>query len=647
MDTEEQSNIPNKPVRSPSGDDPLVGDSMSDESAGAMLGHWVSSHSRRSGGGWQPPSAEDLQHDFPRYEIRGILGRGGMGAIYKAWQRGLARFVAIKILPPGLTDDSGVDVADRFRREAKAMAQLKHHGIVSVYENGQTAEGLLYFVMEYVDGTDVCRLVKELGRVDPSEALRITGAVCDALAYAHSQGIIHRDIKPSNIVLDARGNVKIADFGLAKSKAAEATGDTSQGVSIGTPDFMAPECFRGTAHVDHRADIYSVGVMLYEMLTGRMPRGRFTPPSLVVKGLDKRLDGIVDKALQHEPDSRYSSAAEMQAEIVRIIPKLPIQAASVQNSAASAGPSRTKALLLAGLLMLSMSGVAFWAPWKKSVPPVPGGEPHLIHPDPTGTGFANPAGTAVTATKDAPFVNSLGQDFVPVPGTNVLFCRWETRVKDYEVFAKANTVDRSWKTQRKEQTDVAREPDHPVAGASWDEANAFCKWLTEKETAAGKLRGGAHYRLPTDEEWSRAVGLATEIGATPKERTGNNGADFPWGTGFPPPDGTAGNYADSAFHEKFPSAPWVEGYADGYETTAPVGSFLPNQFGLHDLGGNVWEWCEDLYEPGGGERVMRGGSWVTYGRSSMASAFRLHAPPGSHSGTGFRCVLAPSAPARH
>ena len=135
------------------------------------------------------------------------------------------------------------------------------------------------------------------------------------------------------------------------------------------------------------------------------------------------------------------------------------------------------------------------------------------------------------------------------------------------------------------------------------------------------------------------MGLASETGATPKERTGNNGTDFPWGKAFPPPDGAGGNYADSAFHEKFPNVEWVNGYTDGYATTAPVGSFPPNAYGIHDLGGNVWEWCEDLYEPGDSERVMRGGSWVTYGRQSMASAFRLHAAPDSHSGTGFRCVI--------
>ena len=155
---------------------------------------------------------------------------------------------------------------------------------------------------------------------------------------------------------------------------------------------------------------------------------------------------------------------------------------------------------------------------------------------------------------------------------------------------------------------MSREPEYPVVGLSWDDANAFCKWLTEKESAGGKLPKGMKYRLPTDEEWSRAVGLAKEDGATPKDRDGKNQMDFPWGIGFPPSRAKVGNYADSAFHEKFPNDPSIEGYTDGYPTTAPVGSFASNEDGIYDLGGNVWEWCEDLFEPGGTERAVRGAS---------------------------------------
>jgi len=178
-----------------------------------------------------------------------------------------------------------------------------------------------------------------------------------------------------------------------------------------------------------------------------------------------------------------------------------------------------------------------------------------------------------------------------------------------------------------------------VAGVSWDEANAFCQWLTEKEIAEGKLPKGMKYRLPKDEEWSRAVGLASEVGATPKERDGKNQVDFPWGTEYPPPKGKAGNYADTAFHEKFPTDNWVAGYTDGFVVTSPVGSFPANKYGLYDMSGNVWQWCEDLYEPGNAERALRGASWHDFNRSRLLSSNRVRGIDHRNSTWGFRCVL--------
>jgi hypothetical protein len=254
------------------------------------------------------------------------------------------------------------------------------------------------------------------------------------------------------------------------------------------------------------------------------------------------------------------------------------------------------------------------------------------------------ASTPANATKDAPFVNSLGMKFVPVPGTQALFSIWDTRVQDYAAYARVNKLDSAWTRQEKDGVPVSREPEYPVVGVSWDDANAFCQWLTEKESAEGKLPQGMNYRLPTDEEWSRAVGLAKEEGATPEERSGKNNTDFPWGIGFPPPRGEVGNYADAAFHEKFPQEKWIEGYADGYATTSPVGSFSPNAYGLRDMGGNVLQWCEDLNEPGSHERVLRGASWDLNSRGYLLSSHRAHNPPVARNDlNGFRCVLAPAA----
>ena len=155
------------------------------------------------------------------------------------------------------------------------------------------------------------------------------------------------------------------------------------------------------------------------------------------------------------------------------------------------------------------------------------------------------------------------------------------------------------------------------------------------------LLKGMRYRLPTDEEWSRAVGLPDEDGATPKERSGNSNGNHPWGTGFPPSKGKVGNYADEAFHEKFPNEKnWIEGYSDGYATTSPVGSFPPNAYGLFDMGGNVWQWCDDLFEPGGTEYVLRGASWNNHDVTGLLSSSRYHGARGYYSiNYGFRCVL--------
>ena len=589
-----------------------AGGKISESCAKAML----SAASPSLGAEWSPPSPGELQRGLSHYEVLSLIARGGMGAIYKGRHLRLDRLVAIKVLPPE-GNNHAMNFAERFKQEARAMAQFSHPCIVPVYDAGETWDGLLYFVMEFVEGANVDQMIAARGKLPQGEAARIAAAVCEALAYAHGRGVIHRDIKPSNVIVNKEEQVKVADFGLAKLPPAVSTTVTTANVNIGTLGFMAPEAFTPGIAVDHRADIYAVGAMLYQMLTGKLPQGVFDLPSKLVPGLDVRFDRIIARAMKADRDARYSSAAELRAEIA---PMIPGQAAA---------PRRSGAAMWIGLSVvaaLALGGIAISGRRK------------------TDASGANRAGILLAQTsKEKPFVNSLGMEFVPVPGNAPLFCRWETRVKDYAAFARVNTVDGAWKTQRKEQADVAREPEHPVAGASWEEARAFCEWLTEKEITEGRLPLGSCYRLPSDEEWSRAAGLGQEVGASPKERTGNNGVDFPWGTGFPPPNEKAGNYADSAFHEKFPNVEWLDGYTDGYATTAPVGSFPPNDYGIHDLGGNVWEWCEDLYEPGGAERVMRGGSWVTYGRNSMASSFRLHAAPDSHAGVGFRCVLATSA----
>lgn len=271
-----------------------------------------------------PPTVEELRDRFPSLEIIEFIGRGGMGAVYKARQKDLDRIVALKILPPDIGKDPAF--AERFAREARAMAKLNHPGIVTIHEFGR-ADDLYFFLMEFVDGVTLRRLLQR-GRVAPREALAIVPAICDALQYAHDQGIVHRDIKPENILIDRRGRVKVADFGLAKliaSGAEPALTQPSQcspdlteaGKVMGTPNYIAPEQVSHPQEVDHRADIYSLGVVFYQMLTGELPGKSLEAPSKKVH-IDVRLDEVVLRALEHDPERRYQQASVLKSQVETI-----------------------------------------------------------------------------------------------------------------------------------------------------------------------------------------------------------------------------------------------------------------------------------------------------------------------------------------
>src|ERR1039457_3313594 len=307
---------------------------------------------------FNPPSVTELAAKFPQLEILELIGKGGMGAVYKARQKQLDRIVALKILPPGIGDDPAF--AERFAREAKALAKLNHPGIVTLYEFGNVGQAsrlsqtlekstpqggtsekmetgaapvpLYYFLMEFVDGVNLRQLL-HAGRISPREALAIVPQICDALQFAHDQGIVHRDIKPENILLDRRGRVKVADFGLAKIvegsagsplPAGSARGVTrpthaltESGTTIGTPNYMAPEQKEHPDTVDNRADIYALGVVFYQMLTGELPGKKIEPPSKKVQ-IDVRLDEVVLRALEKKPELRYQQASVLKTQVETI-----------------------------------------------------------------------------------------------------------------------------------------------------------------------------------------------------------------------------------------------------------------------------------------------------------------------------------------
>lgn len=269
---------------------------------------------------WQPPPPQDLSTMLPHYEVDLLLGRGGMGAVYKGMQKTLERPVAIKILPPEMADIDG-SYAERFKNEARAMARLSHPNIVSVYDFGETSGGLLYFVMEFIEGLDVHKMIREQGRLNSDHVKNIIAQVCDALDYAHGMNIIHRDIKPANIMVGYDGRVKVADFGLAKITQGTEACLTQSNALLGTLHYMAPEALMLGTSVDHRADIFAVGVMLYQMLTGKLPHGMFEMPSKKVAGVDPKFDAIIARALMEDRDKRYQTVAEMRTDFSEIMPQ--------------------------------------------------------------------------------------------------------------------------------------------------------------------------------------------------------------------------------------------------------------------------------------------------------------------------------------
>ena len=270
------------------------------------------------GGAWTPPAPEHLQAMLPQYDQWEMLGCGGMGAVYKARQTSLDRLVAVKVLPPQMAEDEA-EYIERFKNEARTMAKMNHPAIVAVYDFGETRDELLYIIMEYIDGTDVARLIQAQGKLPADHALAITAHVCDALAYAHEHGVVHRDIKPANILINREGAVKVADFGLARMHDPGQTGSlTQEGTTMGTPDYVAPEVLIIGMQVDGRADLYAVGVMLYNMLTGTIPRGTFQMPSEKT-GCDTRYDAIVRKAMEQDVSRRYQTSREIRRDLDQIL----------------------------------------------------------------------------------------------------------------------------------------------------------------------------------------------------------------------------------------------------------------------------------------------------------------------------------------
>jgi serine/threonine protein kinase len=624
----------------------------------------------------QPVNFQPGQKFFHRYALKRKLGRGGMAVVWLAWDEKLAREVALKFLPEMmLWDAAAVDV---LKREASRSLELTHPNIVRIYDFLEE-DRIAAISMEYFDGETLSflRLQQPQKVFEPSDLAQWIPQLCGALDYAHrTAGFVHLDIKPSNLMANEKGVQKLADFGISRRITDTITRVTGKTVA-GTMLYMSPQQMRGEPPCISD-DLYSVGATLYELLTTAPPFysgdlfhqvANTVPPSIAErrkhfaiagKPIPLEWERAIASCLAKAPQDRPASAGELaQRLIAGAQPALsaPEQTISTPTARFPAPPKSGKigrswnagrmAMAASIGLVLALIAVLLISEYKTNAPPSPN-TAAATPQSPRPALAANPVPNPLAGPKPGqPWENSLGMKFAYVAPAKTWFSVWETRVQDFSTFvadtgysaiggmilvdeATGKNVQRgSWKDPGFKQ-----EGNHPVVGVSRFDAEEFCGWLTKKERAAGRLGTSLVYRLPTDAEWSLAVGLEGEPGNTPAERDASSIRAFPWGANFPPPPG-AGNY-----HPVLA--------VDTFKYTAPVGSFAPNQYGIYDLGGNVWEWCADWFDNDHKAGVLRGASYRLKNENHLLSTHRqapqYSAPHKRLDDWGFRAIIAPELP---
>ncbi|MBL9115078.1 MAG: protein kinase [Verrucomicrobiaceae bacterium] len=581
---------------------------------------------------------EPLSIQVEGYEIQALIGGGGMGEVYRAVDLKGGQIVALKVVAGRLTRDP--EVMARFETEVDALSQLDHPNVVRVLDHGETANGRRFLVMEYVDGCDLRRLLRAQ-RPDMERAFDIFAKVCAGVAHAHARGLAHRDIKPANILIGQEGEVKVADFGLAKVLAdtVASYSFTQTRDTFGTPYYIAPEATRNARAADERSDVFALGVLLYELLTGAVPMGQFTPISKKT-GLERRIDAIVSQSLADDPERRLGSVTELAEAVAPIAESHRLGRARQQR--------RLRWLTAATVLTLLGIGVSVgaWYAGRRNEDERP------KHRAP------------MTATRDDPWTNSLGMKFVPVPKMNLLFSIWETRVRDFEEFFQADTaVLPDWRTgsndnRLNQRVQAAPDgkmvptydwrdpgpgfqqtPEHPVCGILMSDMRMFCAWLTWKERLEGRISDSQLYRLPTNDEWSQASGRRDRSAESRQMLDALEEGDLQATANFAGPEVTE-------------PAPWQLAHLarrDPFPRTAPVGSFPPNYNGLYDMSGNLLEWTATELPPEedkpGGRYYLRGGSWSTGTAQLCRLEIRRSESAGSTGPSiGFRVVLDLKAP---
>ena len=633
------------------------------------------------------------------FEILRLIGAGGMGRVYLAEQTSLGRQVAVKILPKQVVEDQAA--TQRFEREARLAAQLTHPNIAQIHTIG-SHEGQHYVAMELISGGDIATMMKQ-GRTPLDEAIAIIRQALLGLGSAHSKGIVHRDIKPQNLMVTSDGVVKVTDFGLARALAADSS-LTASGAVLGTPLYMSPEQAEGE-EVDVRTDIYALGATFYHMICGRPPFQGATPLSTLVKHLTDPLpspkeidpdmpDGlcvVIEKMMAKKREDRYQTCEEVLADldayceaggvsparpIGPIPPPEPAQAemdaatspaqsygqrttwrdgvakAKAEQAEEAGAPKGTRrkraAMLVVGIGVAAALVVALLLPPltrddeptkpEPAVGPVAEQQPGIT---PVAKAEAEPAPTPKPS-----LTNSIGMEFVKISAGEFMMGttperiravlartpaehwlreaapaespRHRVRITQDFFMATCEVTQAQFEKAMGRNPSELQAPQNPVETVTWHGAMAFCKWLNERDTARPK---GHEYRLPTEAEWEYACRADTDT-------------DFSFGNDLR----TLDDYG------------WHRGNSGN--RTHSVGAKAPNPFGLHDMHGNVYEWClggERKYEVGeavdpwapvkAGEYMRRGGSFED--AADMArSAFRVTngMPCGD---IGFRVVLAP------
>ena len=537
------------------------------------------------------------------YDLLELIGEGGMGSVYRGRHRAATMAarqggdVAVKLVHAHLLAKG--DISERFRREAEALALLDHPNIVKVHdvveESGRTA-----IVMEWVPGRPLSAVIgKETGPIPWERAQDLVGQLLSAVSHAHSRGVVHRDLKPENIVITAGGGVKLLDFGIARL--GESRGRTKTGTGMGTVDYMAPEQFLDAKGVDSRADVYALGLTLYEMLAGRLPwgaadsefevmsrkkEGRIPPPTEFYPSIPPWVVSGVMAAIRPSPLERTQSVAALGASLwgegvsakgdVAVEPALNVRPAATKI--APAPPTSRLLLLLAGAVVLAGGGALVVAAEEK---------PDFASPT-LGTMKWIPAGTFLmgSPTTQADRDDDEAQHQV-------------TLTKGYWMMEHEVTQG-EWKAVMGSNPSFFSKcgPECPVELVSWDDAVAFAE--------KASVRDGETYRLPTEAEWERA---ARGVREGEMYAGGNDLAAVGW---------TSENSGD---------------------TTHAVCQKQGNGYGLCDMSGNVWEWTSDGYDkaypgattdpvgaPSGSDRVFRGGSWGN-GPASARVANRNWYPP--------------------